>query len=106
MATRVDWVRQLRKTPRFPPIVFLGTGEERQIVAAIKAGADDYVTRSTLTHPRLIEAMEQALAADGHARRFRRRARPAMPYARGPAGAARLRTRSHAQRGRDRHRCT
>ncbi len=25
----VAWVRQLRGTPGFPPIIFLGTGEER-----------------------------------------------------------------------------
>ncbi len=61
----LDWLRQLRKAPRFPPIVFLGTGEERQIVAAIKAGAANYVTRSALNHARLVEAMEEALAGDG-----------------------------------------
>lgn len=59
----IDWLMQLRKMPRFPPIVFLGTGEERQIVAAVKAGAEDYVTRNTLSHPRLVEAMERALTA-------------------------------------------
>ncbi len=60
----VAWVRQLREAPRFPPIIFLGTGEERQVVAAIKAGAENYLTKSTLTHARLIEAVEQALSAD------------------------------------------
>ncbi|MCC7257453.1 MAG: protein kinase [Gammaproteobacteria bacterium] len=59
----LDWLRQLRRTPRFPPVVFLGSGDERQIVAAIKAGAVDYITRSGLSHPRLVEAIEQALAA-------------------------------------------
>lgn len=61
----LGWLRQLRKTPRFPPIVFLGSGEEQQIVAAIKAGAADYVSKRTLSHARLVEAMEQALAAAG-----------------------------------------
>jgi DNA-binding response OmpR family regulator len=61
----VDWLLQLRKTAKVPPIVFLGTGDERQIVAAVKAGAEDYVTKSTLTHPRLVEAMERALVAGG-----------------------------------------
>ncbi len=61
----LDWLRQLRRTPRFPPIVFLGSGEERQIVAAIKAGAVDYVTKATLSHPRLVEAIGQALAVGG-----------------------------------------
>jgi serine/threonine protein kinase len=58
----VEWVRKLRRTPRFPPIIFLGTGDERQVVAAIKAGAEDYLGKSALTHARLIEAMERALA--------------------------------------------
>lgn len=58
----LGWLRQLRKMRRFPPIVFLGSGEERQVVAAIKAGADDYVGKPGLTHARLIEAMEGALA--------------------------------------------
>jgi serine/threonine protein kinase len=31
----------------------------------MKAGAEDYVTRSTLTHPRLVEAIEQAIGAGG-----------------------------------------
>jgi serine/threonine protein kinase/CheY-like chemotaxis protein len=64
----VDWVGQLRRMPRFPPIVFLGTGEERQIVAALKAGAADYVGKPTLSHTRLIEAMEQALSGTGFSR--------------------------------------
>jgi CheY-like chemotaxis protein len=81
----VEWVRQLRRLPRFPPIVFLGTGEERQIVAAIKAGAEDYVTRSTLTHPRLVEAIEGALGVAG-APGDSGRGRPAEPMAAAPGG--------------------
>lgn len=60
----VAWVRRMRSAARFPPIIFLGTGEERQVVAAIKAGAENYLTRSTLTHARLIEVIEEALATD------------------------------------------
>jgi len=59
----VEWVRQLRRTPRFPPIVVIGSGDERQVVAAIKAGAEDYVGRPTLSHARLVEAVEQALSS-------------------------------------------
>lgn len=55
----VEWVRQLRGMPRFPPIIFLGTGDERQVVAAIKAGAEDYLAKSTLSHARLIDAIER-----------------------------------------------
>jgi serine/threonine protein kinase len=57
----VEWVRALRSRPRFPPIIFFGSGEERQIVAAVKAGAEDYLTRSRLIHGRVVEAIEQVL---------------------------------------------
>lgn len=61
----LDWLRQLRRVSGFPPIVFLGDGDERQIVAAIKAGATDYMNKTTLSHARLIEVIEQALAGAG-----------------------------------------
>ena len=57
----VDWVRQFRALPRFPPIVVIGSGEERQIVAAVRAGADEYVGKPGLTNARLVEAIEEAL---------------------------------------------
>jgi len=59
----VDWVRQFRALPRFPPIVVIGSGDERQVVAAIKAGADDYVGKPALSNARLVEAIEEALKA-------------------------------------------
>ncbi len=59
----VDWVRQFRALPRFPPIVVIGSGDERQIVAAIKAGAEDYVGKPGLNNARLAEAIEGALRA-------------------------------------------
>ncbi|MDH5255860.1 MAG: protein kinase, partial [Gammaproteobacteria bacterium] len=61
----VDWVRQFRALPRFPPIVVVGSGDERQVVAAVKAGADDYVGKPGLSNARLIEAIEEALKAPG-----------------------------------------
>jgi serine/threonine-protein kinase PpkA len=57
----LDWVRQFRALPRFPPIVVIGSGEERQIVAAMRAGADDYVGKPGLSNARLVEAIEEAL---------------------------------------------
>jgi len=57
----LDWLRQLRRVPRFPPVIFLGNGDERQIVAAIKAGAEDYIAKATLSHSRLVEALEAVL---------------------------------------------
>lgn len=57
----VDWVRQFRALPRFPPVVVIGSGDERQIVSAIKAGADDYIGKPGLSNARLFEAIEGAL---------------------------------------------
>lgn len=57
----LDWVRQFRGLPRFPPIVVIGNGEERQIVAVLKAGADEYVGKPGLTNTRLLEAVEGVL---------------------------------------------
>ena len=57
----VDWVRQFRALPRFPAILVVGSGEERQVVAAVKAGADDYVGKPGLSHGRLVEALEGML---------------------------------------------
>jgi serine/threonine protein kinase len=59
----LDWLRQFRALPRFPPIVIIGSGEERQIVAALRAGADDYVGKPGLNNARLIEAIEEAVKA-------------------------------------------
>jgi FixJ family two-component response regulator len=75
----VDWVRQLRKLPRFPPIVFFGTGDVRQVVAAIRAGAEDYITKSDLDHARLVEAVEQALGAGADATRARPAEQHSLP---------------------------
>jgi serine/threonine protein kinase len=61
----VEWVRQFRALPRFPPIVVVGSGDERQVVAAVKAGADDYVGKPGLSNARLVEAIEEALKAPG-----------------------------------------
>jgi serine/threonine protein kinase len=56
------WLRQIGSGTG-PPVIFLGTGEERQIVAAIKAGAHDYISKPGLSHRRLIEAVEGAMMA-------------------------------------------
>lgn len=57
----LEWLRQMRRVPRCPPVIFLGDGDERQVVAAIKAGAEDYISKATLSHGRLVEAIEQVL---------------------------------------------
>ena len=58
----LDWVQQFSGVRRFPPIVVLGTADERDIVAALKAGAGDYVSRDMLSHARLVSVCEGALA--------------------------------------------
>lgn len=60
----LDWVRQFRRVPSFPPIVFIGDGGERQIVSAMKAGADEYISRARLNHSRLIEIVEPLVGKD------------------------------------------
>jgi len=60
----IDWVEQFRRVPRFPPVLFVGSGDERQVVAAIKAGADDYISRPRLNHQRLIEITEPLAGRD------------------------------------------
>ena len=63
----LDWLRRFCQVPQFPPVLFMGSGDERQVVAAIKSGAEDYLARASLTHARLVEAMEQALRLAGPA---------------------------------------
>ena len=60
----LDWLRQFRRVPRFPPIVFVGSGDERQIVAAMKAGAADYISKSRLSHRHLIDIIEPLTSHD------------------------------------------
>ena len=50
----LDWLQQFHRIPRFPPVIFIGTGDERQIVAAMKAGAADYISKGRLNHRGLI----------------------------------------------------
>jgi eukaryotic-like serine/threonine-protein kinase len=54
-------LEQFRAHPRFPAIVVIGSGDERQVIAAIRSGADDYLGRPSLSHQRLVEAIEGAL---------------------------------------------
>lgn len=54
----LDWLRQFRRVARFPPIVFVGSGDERQIVEAMRAGAADYISKSRLSHRRLIDIID------------------------------------------------
>ena len=57
----IEWLRRFKANTRFPPVVVVGDGNERSIVAAIKAGAFDYMSRSMLKHDSFIEMLESAL---------------------------------------------
>ncbi|MCC5795398.1 MAG: protein kinase [Chromatiales bacterium] len=57
----LEWLEAFQRVRGFPPVLFFGEGEEREIVAAIKAGAEDYLTRTRMTHARFVEAAEAAL---------------------------------------------
>jgi DNA-binding response OmpR family regulator len=57
----IEWLRRFRAQPKFPPVIFIGNGDERQVVAAIKSGADEYVGKPRLNNSRLVEAIEEAL---------------------------------------------
>jgi len=59
----LDWLRQFCKVSGFPPVIFIGNGDERQIIDAIKIGATDYLSKQRLNHHRLIRMMEAALGA-------------------------------------------
>ena len=52
-----NWLQRFSRVPRFPPVVVIGSGGERQIVAAMKAGAADYLSHRRLNHRRLIEIL-------------------------------------------------
>jgi CheY-like chemotaxis protein len=69
----VDLVREICAGERSVPVVFLGRGDEQQIVQAIKAGATDYVAARKIPHDRFVAALEGALAgtAAGSARHER-----------------------------------
>lgn len=60
----LDWLHQFTRMPRFPPVIYIGNGDERQIVAAMKAGASDYISRERLNHRRLIDIVEAFIGRD------------------------------------------
>lgn len=86
----LDWLRQFRSLPRFPPIVVLGDGDEAQVVATIKAGAEDYIGKPRLTHQRLAAVIDGVLQA----RSRRDRSIPAAADA-GTAGGRHLLPRNY-----------
>jgi serine/threonine protein kinase len=60
----LTWVHQFRNIAGFPPIVLIGSGDERHIVSAMKAGAADYVSKGNLNHALLVEILESVLSGE------------------------------------------
>ncbi|HJP39225.1 MAG: protein kinase [Gammaproteobacteria bacterium] len=63
-ADTLDWLRQFHLIPRFPPVIYIGNGDERQIVAAMKAGASDYISWGRLNHRVLSDIIEPIIGQD------------------------------------------
>jgi len=56
------YLRRFRAIPGFPPVIMLtAQGNEDLAVRAIKGGASDYIPKQTMTHERLITAVQGAL---------------------------------------------
>jgi len=58
----LEWLDTVTARKKFPPVVILGHGGEREIVRAMRAGAADYISRESLSHSLFIEICEDALA--------------------------------------------
>ena len=61
--TALDWLRQFMRVPRFPPVIMLGSGDEREIIDTMKAGAAEYLSKSRMNHQRLVAVIETVLEA-------------------------------------------
>jgi serine/threonine protein kinase len=57
----LDWLQRFMAIKGFPPVIVLGNGNERAIVAAIRCGAKDYISRDNLAHLTLIQICEAVL---------------------------------------------
>ena len=56
-----DYLKRFRKLDDFPPVLMLtASGNEELAVRAIKGGAADYIPKQTMTHERLISAIDTA----------------------------------------------
>lgn len=58
---QLNTLRRFRSVRGFPPVVLIGDSDDRQIVAAIKAGAADYLVRTSMTHELIVEVCEAAI---------------------------------------------
>jgi serine/threonine protein kinase len=65
----LDWMRKFSRVAQFPPVIFIGNGDERQIVEAMKAGAAEYISKSRLNHACLLAIMDDVLGTARSARK-------------------------------------
>ncbi len=72
----VDWLLQMSDVEGFPPVAVIGAGGDSTIVKAVKAGADEYITREALGHKRLVEVVAALLEREQSSAS---RARPKFP---------------------------
>ncbi|MDJ0929289.1 MAG: protein kinase, partial [Gammaproteobacteria bacterium] len=60
----LDWLKQFMRVPRFPPVIVLGSGDEREIIDTMKAGAAEYLSKPRMNHQHLVAVVESVLEAD------------------------------------------
>jgi DNA-binding response OmpR family regulator len=58
----LDVLRQFKRRPGFPPVILLtAQGDQPMSVAAIKAGADDFLPKGKLQHDEIVKAVREAI---------------------------------------------
>jgi DNA-binding NarL/FixJ family response regulator len=61
----LEVLRQFKRRPGFPPVILLtAQGDQEMAVAAIKAGADDYLPKDDLKHEEIVQAVRESLRRD------------------------------------------
>lgn len=57
----LDWMQELSARPGFPPILYLGpSSEEADVLPALRAGAEAFISKVKVDHRRLIGALSEA----------------------------------------------
>ncbi len=75
----LEWLRQFNNVPQFPPVLVVGTGEERHIIEAMRLGAAEYLSIGRLNHANLVELVSAVLGTEKQsAQRFKDSELPAL----------------------------
>lgn len=65
--TGVDWLKRFRQAPAFPPTIMVtGEGTEKVAVEAMKAGADDYLSKEGLEAEILVEMIRNTMRSSNY----------------------------------------